>query len=130
MKKYWVWMMLAFVIEVSGSSSLVYGRDPFLIYNPQAVMAAKVAAAKKKEPAPLPPPPPPVPPVSNLIKVNGIIWDSTVPYAVFVYNNSKKLVNIGDTFMGIRILEITRKTVVVYDGKKKVSLEVGEQKKI
>lgn len=61
--------------------------------------------------------------------LTGVIWDPIKPLAVILYGKTKKIIGLNDRFMGYTVTKITRKNIVVYDGKQSFSIQVGEQKK-
>jgi len=67
-------------------------------------------------------------PAKPIIHLTGVIWDPTKPLAVVLYGKTKKIIGLNDRFMGYTVTKITRKNIVVYDGKQSFSIQVGEQK--
>lgn len=62
------------------------------------------------------------------IHLTGVIWDPTKPLAVVLYGKTKKIIGLNDRFMEYTVTKITRKNIVLYDGKQSFSIQVGEQK--
>ncbi len=60
------------------------------------------------------------------IKINGIMYDEVRPSALIVVNDSEQLVHKGDVVMGNKILNITRKSVVVKCGTNVYEISAGQ----
>jgi len=62
------------------------------------------------------------------IHLTGVIWDPIKPLAVVFYGKTKKIIGLNDRFIGYTVTKITRKNIIIYDGKQSFSIQVGEQK--